>query len=518
MARAGSDSVHHILRALIFVLCSAFILQVSFISVDPGGASRGQSEETAGRPRPSDGGLEALTLGRLEEIQAGLNAGEREERSRKPWEDGKWQKDLRNRLINISMWWKFADVTSWVLRMAGDHAWVRAACFFAMPFLEWMCEPFVLAVDADLPPEKLGKTMDSIARFIDSRKKAGISVSLDNVGDASLSREAAARYSDFYLQLMRSLSGRKDIDEIAFSVKFSALVYQLERIRGLTDPDSTPSEEARGKAGEIKKALVRLLRAADQVNGKRVFIRIDMEEYEYKDATLALFKEVVEENPLIVKNADGSLRLGVVIQAFLRESYKDLDDLREWGAKNNVRVPVSLVKSACEKSEKELAKKPGEGKSPVWNFKPSTDASYEKLSEFLILNESRFEPAFATHNIRTIAHVMALADLYGVGKDRLQFQMLYGVGDEVTAALAGMGYSVRTHVPAGACSRGMKYAGRRFHELANKENALSGTLRGDYAHLDGSPPEFQGAQDVEDGRRVDALAASALTARPSVGL
>ena len=46
--------------------------------------------------------------------------------------------------------------------------------------------------------------------------------------------------------------------------------------------------------------------------GKNIFLRIDMEEYAYKDLTLDTFRRTVEDNPSMVRGPGGGLRLGVV--------------------------------------------------------------------------------------------------------------------------------------------------------------------------------------------------------------
>ena len=458
---------------------------------------------------PSDALQEEQTQNCLKQIIAALNAKVAVANQKYLWQDGKWRTVLRNRLIDLSMWWKFADATTWVLRTVGEHATVREVFFFAMPFLEWMCEPFVAPVDTALPEPQLVQEVDRLAQFIRLKQEEGMAVSIDHVGDASLSEEGASQYLNFYLLLIRQLAARDDLEEINLSLKLSALVYALDKLQNVADLHANLPEDASQKANEVKEALVKLLQAASEGKGKRVFIRIDMEEYAYKNATLAIFRDFVETHPEIVRNEDGTLRLGIVIQAYLRDACKDLDDLLQWASKHQLRVPVRLVKGAYEKYEKELAGKKGDPKSPVWSFKESTDAGYEKLSEFLILNQDHFQFAFATHNIRSIAHAMALASSYGIGKSEFEFQMLQGMGDEIKEVVTSLGYRMRVYVPAGAYARALTYAGRRFSELANKDNALSRTLRGDTTHLEGPPPKFHAPEDSADGACVETLVANA---------
>jgi len=165
------------------------------------------------------------------------------------------------------------------------------------------------------------------------------------------------------------------------------------------------------------------------------------------------------------------------------------------------RVPIRLVKGAYDKYEKELARKRGH-RSPVFDNKVSTDANYESLSEFLIVNKEYFRPVFATHNMKSMARVMALAERYGLEKSELEFQMLLGMGNEIKQAIVSMGYRMREYVPSGALARGLKYSGRRFAELSNKDNALTRTLKGDYSHLKDEPKFAEGDLPDDEGKAI----------------
>ena len=122
----------------------------------------------------------------------------------------------------------------------------------------------------------------------------------------------------------------------------------------------------------------------------------------------------------------------------------------------------------------------------------------------MLQNMDVIEPAFATHNIRSQAHVMALADLYDIGKSSFEFQMLHCMGDAIKDVVVEMGYPMRQYIPSGSLARGLKYAGRRFHELASSDNALARTMRGDFSVIDDTPC-FQETEDQEDGRKVMTL-------------
>ena len=99
---------------------------------------------------------------------------------------------------------------------------------------------------------------------------------------------------------------------------------------------------------------------------------------------------------------------------------------------------------------------------------------------------------------------MALAEAYGLSPDAAPVQMLYGMGDPIKKVVAAMGRPLREYIPAGSLARGLKYAGRRFRELANGDNALAKTMLGDFGGVDGSAPAFTGKRDRKDSGAVQA--------------
>ncbi len=212
----------------------------------------------------------------------------------------------------------------------------------------------------------------------------------------------------------------------------------------------------------------------------------------------------MEDNPAMVTDASGRLRLGVVIQAYLRDAAQNVRALADWGRARKIRVPIRLVKGAYLDHEREKAAEKGYP-SPVWDHKPSTDANYEAVSAYLLLNLDALDPAFATHNIRTQAHAMGLAEAYGLSPDTAPLQMLYGMGGPIKHVLASMHRPLREYIPAGSLARGLKYAGRRFAELASSDNALAKTLRGDFSDVNKTTPAFTGEQDIKDAESVKAI-------------
>jgi proline dehydrogenase len=85
-------------------------------------------------------------------------------------------------------------------------------------------------------------------------------------------------------------------------------------------------------------------------------------------------------------------------------------------------------------------------------------------------------PAIATHDPAMIAATKAWAGEIGLGQDRFEFQMLYGVRRDLQAALAAEGYRVRVYIPFGR--EWFPYFMRRLGERpANALFVLKSVLR-----------------------------------------
>jgi proline dehydrogenase len=157
------------------------------------------------------------------------------------------------------------------------------------------------------------------------------------------------------------------------------------------------------------------------------------------DATLRTFETVYAKHP----------NVGPVIQAYLKRSPRDIERAIALGAR------VRLCKGAYSEPE-EIALRD----------MPSIRRSYLRMAEALLQRGTY--PAIATHDPRVIRAVQDFASGHGIGKERFEFQMLYGVRPELQRELARAGYNVRVYVPFGTHWAGYFY--RRITE--RKENAL----------------------------------------------
>jgi RHH-type proline utilization regulon transcriptional repressor/proline dehydrogenase/delta 1-pyrroline-5-carboxylate dehydrogenase len=241
------------------------------------------------------------------------------------------------------------------------------------------------------------------------------------------------------------------IPRLNLSVKISALT-----------PDVHPADPENSIAA-LKERLRPILRRATEVGA---LVNLDMESYKLKDLTLALFKSIFEEPEFAQKPA-----IGIAVQTYLRDCEADLRDLVAWARRHNRMINVRLVKGAYWDYETIIAQQ-REWPAPVWQKKPESDANYEKFTLFLLENIDVITPNFASHNVRSCAHAIAQAERLGISPKAYEFQALFGMADELKAALLQMGHRVREYCAIGQLLPGMAYLVRRLLENTSNEGFL----------------------------------------------
>jgi proline dehydrogenase len=164
--------------------------------------------------------------------------------------------------------------------------------------------------------------------------------------------------------------------------------------------------------------VARVVRRAAELD---TFIRIDMEYSALVDATLRIYRRLREA---------GLDNVGTVLQSYLYRTPDDLESLLPLAA--NLRI----VKGAYLEPE-----------SVAYPKKADVDAAYLRLVERSLQGDGY--TAIATHDERMIDHSLAFAEREGIGRDRFELQMLYGVRPQLQLDLAARGYKVLVATPYG---------------------------------------------------------------------
>ena len=308
----------------------------------------------------------------------------------------------------------------------------------------------------------LAEALAAVARM----RRQSLTFTVDLLGEATITEDEAEASRDEYVGLIAGLSQtvngwptnpRIDADEegslprVNVSVKLSSLFSQFDPI----DPDGT-----------ARTVLARLRPILREARRSGAFVNIDMEQYAFKDLTIHLFRTVLDEPEF----RDWP-NVGIAIQAYLRDTEDDLRRLAAWSERRGTPVWVRLVKGAYWDYESIIAAQQ-HWPVPVWRHKWETDANYEKLTRFLLENRRWLRPAFGSHNVRSLAHVLAVADTLGLPPRSFEIQMLYGMADPIKDVFVRMGRRVRVYTPYGELLPGMAYLVRRLLENTANESFL----------------------------------------------
>jgi len=242
-----------------------------------------------------------------------------------------------------------------------------------------------------------GETLQAALPAIAELKREGLRTTVDVLGESVTSADHAAAAVDRYLVTIGALSER------GLDANVSVKLTQM------------------GLAIDLATCLANVMRVVEALRAVDGFLRFDMEDHTTTDATLEIWRAAHEAYP----------KVGVVIQAALRRSSADVDAIIA------VHGRVRLCKGAYDE--------PG---TIAYRTRAAVDANYARLMERLLLADAY--PAIATHDAGLIARAIAIAEREGIGRDRFEFQMLYGVRRDLQRTLISRGYTVRVYVPYGA--------------------------------------------------------------------
>ena len=337
-----------------------------------------------------------------------------------------------------------------------------------------------------------GETIDRAIKAIERMRRDKLTFTMDLLGEAVITEAEAESYLQRYLDLMAQLAGAanhwktveaidladgKELSKVQVSVKLTAFYSQFDPL------DAEGSRE--GVSGSIRT----LLRRAAELG---VMVHFDMEQYRYKDLTLAILKDILSDDEFRQRDD-----IGVTLQAYLRDSYNDLKDLVIWAKNRGTPVSVRLVKGAYWDQETITARQ-NDWPSPVYSQKRSTDANFERMTRLLLENHEYLYAAIGSHNVRSQAHAMAIAEELHIPKRHIELQVLYGMADKLAKTLADKGYRVRVYTPFGELIPGMSYLIRRLLENTANSSFLRQNLEDTPVEQLLAAPEFA-PEDRDDG-------------------
>jgi len=311
-----------------------------------------------------------------------------------------------------------------------------------------------------------GETLPEAVAAVQRLRKRRMTFTLDLLGEATTSESQADAYARRYLDLLdgltRAASGwravaqtdegpRGELPRVNVSLKLSALHSQFDPIA------------AEQSAAAVLQRLRGILRLARE---RGAFVNVDMEESRRKGLVLDTFRAVLMEDEF-----RDFPHAGIALQAYLKDTERDLRELVEWVGARGHPITVRLVKGAYWESETAQAVQRG-WPVPVYEHKWETDAAFERLTDLLMEHHELVQPAIASHNLRSLARAIAHAEARGLSARDYELQMLYGMGDPLKAALVERGLRLRIYTPFGPLIPGMSYLIRRLLENTSNDSFL----------------------------------------------
>jgi proline dehydrogenase len=272
-----------------------------------------------------------------------------------------------------------------------------------------------------------GDNLDAGMRAARSLHEQGISSMLDHLGENVASPAQAANAADAYIHALKRIRESPELD-CDISVKLTQL--------GLDTSLETCLEN-----------MERVLEAANGLDSS-IQVLIDMEAHEYVDRTLDVYLGL-----------RGRFRnVGVCVQSYL---YRTAEDVRR------IASPGAIVRVAKGSylEPQEVAKR----------SRREVRANFARLSATLLAAGSVVH--LATHDERLVEGARRFIRSSGIPRDRVEFQMLYGIRRDLQARLVRQGEPVRVYIPYG--TQWYPYLTRRMAERpANVWFFLSNALRG----------------------------------------
>ena len=345
--------------------------------------------------------------------------------------------------------------------------------------------------------EKLGKQFivgengaDAL-RGLSKIRREGCAFSVDLLGEAVVSEDEAEQYGALYMSLLDDLErGQEGWRSLGESKGTDLDWGSVPKISVSLKPSSLYSQaRPQNFEGSVAAMLDRIRPVYEKVMEARGALCIDMESYQHKDMFLELYRRLRLQYGAYP-------HLGIAIQAYLRDTDRDLADLLDWSREKGLPVSIRLVKGAYWDYEVLRARQNG-WDLPVYGDKTETDAAFERATQMVLWSHDLAYLACGSHNIRSIAACLTMAREFRVPDDRYEFQVLYGMAEPVRKGLLKAVGRVRLYCPCGTLVPGMAYLVRRLLE----NTANQGFLRRMFAEKTDAAEILRDPADGAEGKQ-----------------
>jgi proline dehydrogenase len=241
-----------------------------------------------------------------------------------------------------------------------------------------------------------GESIDDAIRVTRELNRQGIYATIDVLGEAVKNREEAVDSKNKALEVLDTI--------VKFNLKANLSIKPTQM--GLAIDEDFAYDQVRNLIQKAKE--------------KNIFIRIDMEDSPYTDATFSLFKKLKQDYD----------NLGVVVQAYMKRTYDDVTILNKLGTNYRLCKGIYIEPAAIAYKDKETIRK-----------------NYVKDLELILKNGNYV--GIATHDEYLVNEAYRLIKELNIPKDKFEFQMLLGVKEDLRSKINANGYKIRVYIPFG---------------------------------------------------------------------
>ena len=241
-----------------------------------------------------------------------------------------------------------------------------------------------------------GESLDSAISLVKELNAKGIYATLDVLGESVTNEEEALRAFEYALKVFDA------IFEHDLKANISIKPTQL----GLSFDEQFACEQIR-----------KLVKRANEIDN---FVRIDMEDSQYTDTTVKIYKRVFEEFG----------NVGIVLQAYLKRSFNDTVMLNKLGTNYRICKGIYIESASLAYKDKQMIRD-----------------NFIKMLECMFKNGNYV--GIATHDEYLIDNAYRMIKELNIPNDKFEFQMLLGVREDLRNKINNDGYKIRIYVPFG---------------------------------------------------------------------
>lgn len=254
-----------------------------------------------------------------------------------------------------------------------------------------------------------GENLEDAVNFVKVLNGKGIYATIDVLGEAIKNKDEALEDKEKCLEVLEAIRNHNLLSNL--SIKPTQMGLGI-------DEDFAYQQ------------ILEIVKKSKEINN---FIRIDMEDSPYTDATFRLFKKLRKQYD----------NVGVVIQSYLKRSYNDVVEL------NKLDTDYRLCKG--------IYIEPAE---IAYKDKQKIRDNFVKILEEMLRGADY--TGIATHDEYLINEAYRLIKENNIPKEKFEFQMLLGVREDLRDKINSDGYKIRIYIPFG--KDWYKYSIRRLQE------------------------------------------------------